>query len=179
MHFTGTHIAYYFICARKLWFFHHQIQCESDSDAVRYGKHVHETSYRHETRKELDIDQTIVIDRIDHTKKVVHETKTSKAMEKSHEWQLKYYLWYLEQKGLQVADESNADLPPENRGYIGQLDYPELKKKETVVLSLSDRDFFKTTLPDRVRRIVASEEVPAAEKWSVCASCAYCELCHA
>jgi CRISPR-associated exonuclease Cas4 len=52
---TGTEVAYYFVCARKLWFFAHNIQCEQDSDAVRHGKHIHETSYKRK-KKEIDVD---------------------------------------------------------------------------------------------------------------------------
>ena len=96
-HITGTEVAYYFVCARKLWFFAHNIQCEQESDAVRMGRHIHETSYRRE-KKEISIDGVIVVDWIDHDKKVIHEVKKSASMEKAHTWQLKYYMWYLEQK---------------------------------------------------------------------------------
>ncbi|MEM3489504.1 MAG: Dna2/Cas4 domain-containing protein, partial [Nitrososphaerota archaeon] len=34
MKFTGTQVNYYFVCKRKLWFFSHNIELESDSDLV-------------------------------------------------------------------------------------------------------------------------------------------------
>jgi CRISPR-associated exonuclease Cas4 len=40
---TGTHIAYAFICKRKLWLFAHGIQAEHESDAVRMGRHKNST----------------------------------------------------------------------------------------------------------------------------------------
>ncbi|MEM3192938.1 MAG: Dna2/Cas4 domain-containing protein, partial [Candidatus Parvarchaeota archaeon] len=36
--FTGTQVNYYFVCKRKLWFFSHNIELESDSDLVLMGR---------------------------------------------------------------------------------------------------------------------------------------------
>ena len=187
---TGTHVSYFFICARKLWLFHHHIQCEHDSDPVRFGRHVHETSYAgpgFDGTKEKSIDGTIVIDRIDHKRRIVHETKTSKAMEKSHEWQLKFYLWYLEKKGIpvcEVADDlSGAALmelvdAPEREGFVGMLDYPLLKQRRVVGLSAADRTYLTDKLPENIRRIVSRTEPPPTVEWQVCRRCSYCEFCY-
>jgi CRISPR/Cas system-associated exonuclease Cas4 (RecB family) len=35
---TGTKIAYYFLCKRKLWLFSHNITFEQESEDVKIGK---------------------------------------------------------------------------------------------------------------------------------------------
>ncbi|MEM4284287.1 MAG: Dna2/Cas4 domain-containing protein, partial [Candidatus Caldarchaeum sp.] len=42
LYFTGTQINYYFVCKRKLWFFSHNMELESESDVVLLGKLLHE-----------------------------------------------------------------------------------------------------------------------------------------
>lgn len=180
MRITGTHIAYHFICARKLWLFDHNIQCEHESDAVRLGRHIHETAYNRK-KKEIDVDGLIVVDWIDHDNKVIHEVKKSGRMEHSHRWQLKYYMWYLEQKGLSVADETTTGQypeEPEKRGYIGELNYPKLKQTEPVILKQSDREQIEEKILPQIREIVSRPEPPPTVEWKVCKSCSYCELCH-
>lgn len=191
MKITGTHIAYYFICARKLWFFHHNIRCEYENDAVRLGKHIHETSYDRR-KKEVSIDGRIVVDWIDHEKKIVHEVKKSDRMETSHTWQLKYYMWYLEQKGLDVADENTLGLANEDlkeleninlsdvkeRGYIGELNYPRLKKIKKVILTTKDRNRLEAEILPEIERISVLEKPPDTIEWKVCKTCSYNELCY-
>ncbi len=36
--FTGTEVGYYFICKRKLWWFHHGVQVEHENERVQIGK---------------------------------------------------------------------------------------------------------------------------------------------
>lgn len=179
---TGTHIAYYFICARKLWFFCKGIRCEQESDAVRMGKHIHETSYKRE-KKEIKIDGVIVVDWIDHEKKVIHEVKKSDKMETSHTWQLKYYMWYLEQKGLDVADdqalqgfETLGGL--EEDGYTGELNYPRLNKKKSIVLTVKDRNEIEDTIIPNIEQIANLKKPPSTIDWKVCKTCSYNELCY-
>ena len=177
---TGTHIAYYFICHRKLWFFGNGIECEQESDAVRMGKHIHETSYSRED-KEKAIDQTIVLDWIDHDEGIVHEVKKSDKMEESHKWQLRFYLWYLEQKGLKVADEASMEKFPDDpskRGLIGELNYPKIKQKTHLVLKQADRRKLESEILPHVEKILNQTEPPPTVEWNVCKTCSYCELCH-
>ena len=96
---TGTHFNYYLICHRKLWLFSNGINMESTSDLVYEGKLLHETSYprRAEKYQEIELDG-IKIDYYDPRNKVVHEIKKSDKHEEAHEWQVKYYLYVLEQK---------------------------------------------------------------------------------
>ncbi|SMO56896.1 CRISPR-associated protein Cas4 [Gracilimonas mengyeensis] len=177
---TGTEVAYYFICARKLWFFAHNIQCEQESDAVRLGKHIHETSYKRE-KKEVSIDGVIVVDWMDHEEKIIHEVKKSASMDKAHTWQLKYYMWYLEQKGMHIADEGSMENypdQPEKRGYIGELNYPKLRQTERIVLSKADREELENKILPNIRKIKNRDKPPKTVEWEICKSCSYNELCY-
>jgi CRISPR-associated exonuclease Cas4 len=179
MKITGTHIAYYLICARKLWFFCKGIRCEHESDAVRLGKHIHETSYKRK-KKEISIDGVIVVDWIDHDKKIIHEVKKSDKMEHSHEWQLKYYMWYLEQKGLDVAEIEDLQ-GFENLGglgYTGELNYPRLNKKKKVILTKKDRKIIEHEIIPGIKKIAELEKPPKTIEWEVCKNCSYNELCY-
>jgi len=177
---TGTEVAYYFVCARKLWFFAHNIECEQESDAVRHGRHIHETSYQREN-KEIGVDGVIKIDWMDHDAKIIHEVKKSASMEQAHEWQLKYYMWYLEQKGVNIADEAQAGQwrdQPEKRGYIGELNYPKLRKTKTVILSAKDREKIEQKIIPNIKKIISRNKPPKTVEWDVCKSCSYNELCY-
>jgi CRISPR-associated exonuclease Cas4 len=180
MKITGTQVAYYFVCARKLWFFSHNIQCEQESDAVRHGRHIHETSYKRK-KKEIGVDGVIKIDWMDHDEKVIHEVKKSSSMEQAHTWQLKYYMWYLEQKGMHIADEQSAkefENQPEKRGYIGELNYPKMRSTETVILSRPDRAKIEEKIIPNIKKIVNRVKPPGTVEWDICKSCSYNELCY-
>jgi CRISPR-associated exonuclease Cas4 len=180
MNITGTQIAYYFVCARKLWFFAHNIQCEHESDAVRHGKHIHETSYKRK-KKEIGVDGVIKIDWIDHDAKVIHEVKKSSSMEQAHTWQLKYYMWYLEQKGMNIADEASTEKYSgdlEKRGYIGELNYPKLRQTKQVILSQKDREKIEQKIIPNIKKIINRSTPPKTVEWDICKYCSYNELCY-
>ena len=116
---TGTHIAYYSICHRKLWLFSNGINMEHNSELVEQGKVIAETTYLDRARKytELALDG-IKIDFYDAENAVVHEVKKSDKVEKAHISQVKYYLYVLHKHGI---------LEPS-----AILEYPKLKQREWV-----------------------------------------------
>lgn len=158
--FTATHLNYYLVCRRKLWFFHHQIVCEQESDLVKLGRIIHENSYERE-QKEIRIGNNIVLDFADVQAKVIHEVKKSDCMEKAHLWQLKFYLWVLQNKGV--------------TGFRGRLDYPKLKKTVSVELTAADCDEL-SEMTAAIGRIVNASVLPA-RKTKACLKCAYYDLC--
>src|SRR5260370_42460455 len=83
--FTGTEVGYYFICAKKLWWFSHGVHMELEHERVQLGRLVHEHSYARQ-RKEIDIDGKIVLDWREDG--VIHEDKLTNKMEEAHEMQL-------------------------------------------------------------------------------------------
>ncbi|TLD43260.1 MAG: CRISPR-associated RecB family exonuclease Cas4a [Candidatus Jettenia ecosi] len=133
---------------------------EQNSDAVYLGKLIHETSYERE-KKEIDIDNTIKIDFIGNDR-VIHEVKKSDKVEEPHIWQLKYYIWYLKQKG--------AD------GITGKLNYPKLRKTLDVFLEPEDEERIQSILKE-IQEIINTELPPAVERMRMCKSCSYGDIC--
>lgn len=133
---------------------------EHTSDAVYLGKLIHEESYERE-KKEIEIDGTIKIDFIGKDR-VIHEVKKSDKVEEPHIWQLKYYIWYLKQKGVE--------------GIIGKINYPKLKKTLDVFLTAGDEEKIKEIL-NGIRGIENAELPPQVEKQRICKSCSYNDIC--
>ena len=165
MNITAIHINYYFVCHRKLWLFANGISMEHTSDAVFEGKLIHETSYpqRSEKYKEIQIGN-IKLDHYDAKNKVVHEIKKSNKMETAHLWQLKYYLYILEQAGIE--------------GATGILEYPKLRKTEEVLLSRLDVSELEQ-IEKSVETIINQPDCPKLIEMPICKSCSYFEFCFA
>lgn len=157
---TGMMIYYYFVCKKKLWYFTHEIAMEQNDSNVAIGKVLDETSYARED-KHINIDGVINIDFVAETG-VLHEIKKSKKVEEASIWQVKYYLYYLEKKGI--------------NDIYGKIDYPLLKKNITV--ELFDED--KVRLEEIIKQI---EEIKKKDYYNertkkrICKSCAYHDLC--
>ncbi len=125
------------------------------------GKIIHENSYSEE-RKEYEFD-AIKIDWLDLKNKVIHEVKKSDKVEDAHIWQLKYYLYYFKKNN--IGD------------FTGELNYPKLKKKETIILDNNDVHFIEQILED-IKKIILSPEPPRyTEPMKICKHCSYYELC--
>lgn len=157
---TGIMVYYYEVCQRKLWYFLHEIQMESDNSNVILGRLLEENTYTRDEKK-ITIDGVINIDFF-RTKKVLHEIKKSKVMEQASILQVQYYLYYLEKKGLV--------------GMKGILDYPLLKQKVEVELTEVDRKHLDEILP-KIEMIMMLDVPPDIEKKSICKKCAYFDLC--
>ena len=165
MHITPTHIAYYVICKRKLWLFSHGINMENTSDTVYEGKLISETAYPQRAKKYTELDLGIAkIDFYDPVEKLVHEIKKSNKLEIAHKWQVKYYLYLLEDYGI--------DSPQ------GLLEYPKLKKTKEIELTQEDRQYLDEAIED-ARRIINQEECPEVINKPICKSCSYYEFCYA
>lgn len=157
---TGVMIYYYQVCKRKLWYFSNEIQMEQGNENVLIGKAIDEGSYKRDD-KHINIDNIINIDFI-RSKKVLHEVKKSKKIEEASILQVKYYLYFLEKKGV-------FDIK-------GKIDYPLLKQNIDVELHDKDREDIKEILLD-IKRIIEMGIPPGLEKKKICKSCAYCDLC--
>ena len=164
MNITGTHFNYFLICHRKLWLFANGINMEHTSDAVYEGKLIHENSYpqRSDRYKELSL-EGIKIDWFDTKNKVIHEIKKSDKREEAHMWQLKYYLFVLEQNGINAT---------------GLLEYPRLRKTEEVLLTQSDREYIEEWLK-AIKKIIEAETVPEKLPVNKCRNCSYFDFCYA
>lgn len=161
---TGTHIAYYNICHRKLWLFSNGINMEHNSELVEQGKVIAETTYLDRSRKytELALDG-IKIDFYDAENAVVHEVKKSDKVEKAHISQVKYYLYVLYKHGI---------LEPS-----AILEYPKLKQREWVDWSDGIVDEVEGWIAES-KKIMEMKDCPRAINKPLCKNCSYYELCY-
>lgn len=162
---SATQINYYHLCRRKLWLFSNGIQMEHTSDLVAEGKLIDETAYPQRAAKysELEIGGS-KIDYYDAANRVVHEVKKSNAREDAHLWQVRYYLYLLEQNGI--------------KGATGILEYPRLRETTPVTFSESDRKYLENTLSD-ISEIIQREQAPPKIEKKKCKNCSYFDFCWA
>lgn len=163
MHITGTHINYYLVCKRKMWLFHHQVQMEQNSELVAMGKLIHESAYpaRNVRYEEIEIGG-IKIDFYDPASNVVHEIKKTAAYEEAHVWQLKYYLFVLQQHGFGEVS--------------GILEYPAHHQTHKVSFTPEDQQYI-TILLKQAETVANQETCPPINKTRGCARCAYHDFC--
>jgi CRISPR-associated exonuclease Cas4 len=161
---TGTHFNYYHVCKRKLWLFANGINMEHTSDLVSEGKLIHETSYpqRAERYEEMAI-EGCKIDFYDARNKIIHEIKKSDKIETAHEWQVKYYIYVLERNGIE--------------GVTGILEYPTLRHKSLVELTIADKNIIKE-IEHEIEQIIQSEKCPLVINSKICKNCSYYEFCY-
>lgn len=157
---TGVEINYYYICRNKLWYFTHGMGMEGNSTLVEIGKEVHNESYRRDS-KEILIDNVICLDFIE-KELIINETKLTKSMEDAARFQLLYYLYYLEKKGV--------------AGLRGIIRYPKLRKTEQVTLTPDYRREIGRIIGEIIK-IRNMDRPPFAEREKKCSKCSYFELC--
>lgn len=164
MNITGTHFNYYQICKRKLWLFANGINMEHTSDLVYEGKLIHEESYPQRSAKYEEVEMDgIKVDYYDTLHKVIHEIKKSDKVEVAHEWQLKYYMYVFEQNGIE--------------GVSGILEYPVLRKRDTVLLSDIDRETIVEMI-NEIKQVIESDYCPPLRKKQICKNCSYWDFCY-
>lgn len=161
MKITGVMIYYYFICHRKLWYFGNEINMEQNSELVSIGKILDETTYSRENKSIL-IDDTINIDFIKNGA-VLHEVKKTKSIEEAGIWQLKYYMYYLEQRGV--------------KNVSAKIDYPLIRETKEIYLEEEDRDILRN-VEKNIEDIIKEDKPPKVIKEKMCRKCAYFDLCY-
>lgn len=136
---------------------------EHTSDLVFEGKLIHENSYsqRSERYEELEIDGC-KIDYYDARNKIIHEIKKSDKIESAHEWQVKCYIYILEQNGIE--------------GVSGILEYPTLRQTNKIILSDLDRELIEEIKID-IENIINSDSCPPVIESKICKRCSYYEFC--
>lgn len=158
---TGTLVWYYAICPREAWLMAHELEPEKDFDLLAEGRLNQEAHYERAT-KELSLPGM----RLDQVRRegdrlIVSEVKKSSRFLPATRLQLGYYLWRLENEGMEAS---------------GEILVPEERKREVVELT--------TEMKEEVERVVARIEAlielpvpPPAEKIPFCKRCAYAEFC--
>lgn len=161
---TPTLFNYYLICHRKTWLHANGIRMEQTSDLVYEGKLIGETSYPRRAAKYTELELGVAkIDFYDPREKVAHEVKKSNKLETAHEWQVKYYLYLMEQAGIE--------------GATGILEYPKLRETQEVFLTDIDKAYLEEVLP-KIEQLIKEDQCPARlDKKLICRSCSYFDFC--
>ncbi|MBD0288291.1 MAG: CRISPR-associated protein Cas4 [Flavisolibacter sp.] len=161
---TATHINYYHVCRRKLWLFANGINMEHTSDIVAEGKLIGDTTYPQRPGKYTEIEiGGSKIDFYDAKNKIIHEIKKSDSIEQAHEWQVKYYIYLLQQNGIE--------------GVTGILEYPKLKHTSRVGLTKEDAAYLEEAIKD-IKYIIAGETCPPRINSKICKKCSYYDFCY-
>ncbi len=161
---NGTLISYYHFCKRRMWLHANGIRMEHTSETVAEGKLIGETSYpqRAEKYTEIEIGGS-KIDFYDAKNKMIHEVKKSDSMEAAHEWQVKYYIWLLEQNGIE--------------GVTGKLEYPKLRETKEILLTEEDKVYLQA-VAQQIEKMVANEQSPPRINSKICKKCSYYDFCY-
>lgn len=160
---TGTMVAYFVICKRKLWLFANNITMEKYSDLVDIGRLISETSFSREKEKEVLIGDTIKIDFIRIGDEIiVHEVKKSKKLEEAHIWQVKFYIYSLQNLGINC--------------HSGVIHYPKLMRKVDVNFEDDDRIVIEN-FSNEIRALLRKPLPPSIKK-GYCKKCAYYSFCY-
>ncbi len=160
---TGTDIWYYFICEREAWLNIHKIMPDEDDENIEIGRFIHEYRYGR-NKKEIPIDSIKLdsIKRQDGMWVVMEVKKSSRFMESSY-YQLLYYLYTLEQKGI-IAK--------------GELLFPEEKKKRIVELTTENKQNLLNAI-SQIKELAKLSIPPEPKEIIFCKKCAYREYCWA
>lgn len=165
MQITATLVNLYHVCIREMWLHAHELRMESFSEVVQDGKQLHELSYpnRAEKYREITLEGS-KIDFYDPQENVVHEIKRSSRAEQAHIAQVQYYLWLLENIGI--------------NGATGLLEYPRTRRKH-VVPALTDTD--RLRLQEWLTDInaILNGPCPPPLNGAICIRCSYYEFCYA
>ncbi|NLO89823.1 MAG: CRISPR-associated protein Cas4 [Clostridia bacterium] len=161
---TGTLLAYYFICKRKMWLHAKGLDLENitgNPDVIK-GKILHETRFKRESYQNIDFDN-VKIDFLKFGDQIyVHEIKKSKKFEEAHIWQLKYYIYVMQNRGVNCN--------------TGVLHYPSSMKKVDVQLEEEDIKLIEQAL-QQIKIILDSPMPPERLDKKFCRKCAYFDFC--
>lgn len=158
---TGTDIWYYFVCQRRTWLSIRKIFPDEEDENMEIGRFIHEYRYGR-NKKEIVIDSI----RLDSIKRedgswVIMEVKKSSKYFHSSYYQLLYYLYILEEKGI---------------GAKGELLFPEERRGEVVELTEGNRIKLEKAIKEIEK--LAQKPIPLnTKKIAACNNCAYNEYC--
>ena len=169
-------VGYHAVCPRKAWYSLRGLSMEHESDTVRLGRLLDQTSYARRQRPAM-IEATAPdgtplvakIDGVDLRAGVLHETKKGRAEEQAHRLQLRFYLWVLALAGVTRADGTPL---------TGQLDYPALRRTDPVELTsehTAELERHVAALAALARQSAPPDRFP---RRSFCRRCAFEPLCY-
>ena len=154
MNINGSLINSYFVCKRKAWLSYNKIGLEHNAENVKIGKFYHQQT----NKKEIEIDN-IKIDEI-RGNYIIEKKKSCSNLEAAM-FQIKYYLYILNQKGIR------------KKGKIYIFEYD----KEIEIDYLTTAEIM--TIKQNIKEIedMLNNKIPPFTKNVNCKKCAYYEYC--
>ena len=86
-----------------------------------------------------------------------------KAIEEAGIWQIKYYMYYLEEKGV--------------KNIQAEIDYPLLHQTEQIILEQNDKKILKKVI-EEIEELYRNDKIPKKIDSKICKKCAYYDLCY-
>lgn len=157
----GTLVWYYFTCKRQVWLISHQLTPDQEDTNVAIGRLIDRNTYGREKKQLAAGSSKMDIFSIVDGQLVIGEVKKSSRYRDSARMQLAFYLKQLAERGIEA---------------IGELRFPEEKKRETVELNKELMAELDRVERD-ILRIVYQDNPPVPEKVKWCRKCAYAEFC--
>ncbi len=158
---NGTMINYLVVCERKLWLFLHRLGREQDSELVRIGNLIHQSSFSRAEKEQLIFGQI----RLDHTAMgelvLVHEVKKSGAYLRAARLQLLFYMSYLEALGVRCS---------------GVIHIYSNRRTQEVALDDDGRREVREAV-GRIREMMQARTPPPVPENAPCRHCAYRDYC--
>lgn len=172
----GMLVGYYLICPRKAWLSMRGLWMEQTSTTVALGRQVGQQSYKRK-KKEIMLtaeapDGTPLVGKVDWARLeegVLHETKKGRSCEDAHKWQLRFYLWLL---------TLNGATRPDGQPFTGTINYPRLRRTETVHLEPEHEARLAEIVADLRRLAGQDHPPPRIDRRAFCKKCAFEELCY-
>jgi CRISPR-associated exonuclease Cas4 len=158
---TGTLIWYYAICKRECWLMAHQIEPERENDLLAQGRLNTESHYQREA-KEIELPSGVRVDKVrrENGKLILSEIKKSSKFIEAASLQLAYYLWLMEQEGVEA---------------IGEILVPDERERKEIRLDDVRENLMETM--KAIKQLVKAPAPPKATWLHYCKTCAYNEFC--
>lgn len=161
LHVTGTLIWYYYICHREVWLMSRQLEPSYDNPYIEIGRLISECYYKR-NKKELHFENMVIdIIKKDNNQIIVGEVKKSSKFEQIAKMQLVFYLYKLNELGINVK---------------GELLFPKERKRIQISLTQGLKKELEKALKEIIN-IMDSNKIPKAVKINVCKNCGYNEFC--
>lgn len=139
----------------------HQLEPDEDNPLIELGRFISESTYKRD-KKQIHLEGiTIDLAKLDDEKIVVGEVKKSSKFRDSAKMQLCYYLYVLQDYGIEAE---------------GELLFPKEKRREKVTLTDETVREIECTI-EEIKRIATQELPPKAVKIGYCTNCGYREFC--
>ncbi|AAD36861.1 CRISPR-associated protein Cas4 [Thermotoga maritima MSB8] len=157
MMISGSVVLSYINCKREAWLMAHGVLPDQGNMHIEIGRFIHEDYSDSVMLPGMKIDTMFEREGV----RVVGEVKKSSASKRGAEYQLLYYLYRLEEKGVKAR---------------GEIIVPKENKRIPVELTEENREKIKKVL-EEVSSLLEEETPPPPKRKGICRKCGYELFC--